>query len=115
MKVFLLILLFAFASSKYSEEIMQLAECVIDSKKIKEYLPKLVEAIKTKDFNNILKVGFAAFKEIKTELNECYYSEPVLKSLKDCKNIVMYRLCCRLCPVFFGKTGCLNNCSKKNC
>ena len=92
---------------------MQLAECVIDSKKIKEYFPKLVEAIKTKDFNNILKVGFAAFKEIKTELNECYYSEPVLKGI--CKNVLMYRLCCKSCPVIFGKSICLNNCSKRHC
>ena len=113
MKAFLLILLFVFASSKNSEDLMQLAECVIDSKKIKEYLPKLVEAIKTKDFNNILKVGFAAFKEIKTELTQCYYSEPVLKG--NCKNVLPYRICCIQCPSIFGKSICLNNCLKKHC
>ena len=112
MKALLLVLLFALSSCNFSGELMQFTQCIVKSQKVKEYLPKILEAIKTKNFQNILKVGFLAFKEIKAEVKECFYSEPVLKG---CKNTLAFGWCCDECPHFYGRAQCVQNCMGKYC
>ena len=79
MRTFLVVLLFALASCNFSSNLKQIAQCLVESQKLREYLPKLVNAIKTGDYQTLLKEGLLAYKEIKSEVRECFFSEPILR------------------------------------
>ena len=95
MKTFLVILLFALTTCEFPAELVKVAKCVVQSQKVKEYLPKLVTAIQDGDVETLLTLGLTAFKEVKEEVKECI-DEPVLK-YTSCKQIALYRICIRDC------------------
>ena len=91
MKTFLVVLLFALACCNFSSNLKQIAQCLIESQKLRKYLPKLVNAVKTGDYQTLLKEGLSAYQEIKTEVKECYDSEPILRG-DDCKHKILPEL-----------------------
>ena len=84
MKAFLIVLLFSIATCEFSLNFGEIAKCIFESKKLKEYLPKLIKKLKEKDFENLLSLGLIAFQEVKEEIKCCIDSEePILKGCRD--------------------------------
>ena len=112
MRTFLVVLLFALASCSFSSNLKQIAQCLVESQKLREYLPKLVNAIQTGDYQTLLKEGLLAYQEIKTEVKECYFSEPILRG--KCKHVILFSICLDGCPLI-GYDACYKNCVKEFC
>ena len=114
MKALLVVLLLAFASCQFPEELLEVASCAFKSEKLRENIPKVIEAFKTKDFEKILSTVFTAFPEVKQDIEKCLdeNAEPVLKS--SCKNYSKYDLCCKNCG-FWGKAKCKMECFNRFC
>ena len=112
MRTFLVVLLFALASCNFSQNLKQIAQCLVESQKLREYLPKLVNAIKTGDYQTLLKEGLLAYQEIKSEVKDCFFSEPILKF--DCKHVILFNLCINGCgPIGFNE--CYDSCLATFC
>ena len=111
MKILLLVFLFALTSCDFS----QIVKCAFESKKLQEYIPKILNTLKNKDFQALISEGFTAFTEIKGELTECLAPEPNLK----CAHEVLYTVCTGGCiPKLINPKGyldCVQACSKKHC
>ena len=113
MRTFLVVLLFALASCNFSSNLKQIAQCLVESQKLREYLPKLVKAIKTGDYQTLLKEGLLAYKEIKSEVRECFFSEPILRG-GDCKHVILFSICLDGCPLI-GYDACYKSCVAQFC
>ncbi len=96
MKILLLVLLLAISRCSFPENILDIANCLLKSKKIKENIPKILEVIKSGDISQILFNGLSIFSEVKSEVTSCL-SEPTLTGLYD--------------PTCYPK--CLNECKAK--
>ena len=114
MRTFLVVLLFALASCNFSSNLKQIAQCLIESQKLREYLPKLVKAIKAGDYQTLLKEGLSAYQEIKTEVKECYDSEPILR-VDDCKHKIVYAICLNGCDNILAYKICSQSCYDLYC
>lgn len=112
MRAFLVVLLFTLASCNLTSNLKQIAQCLIQSKKLREYLPKLIKAIKTKDYQALLMEVLSAYKEIKSEVKECYDSEPILRG--DCKHPILFAICLDGCPLI-GYDKCYKGCVQIHC
>ena len=113
MKAFLVILLLALTTSKFQDDIINIAQCVLKSEKIKEeVLPKVISALKNGDFASLISIVLESFPKIKEEIMECLYSEPVLKYT--CKNLKLYQVCSNKCD-WLHDPQCDLNCQKKFC
>ena len=90
MKAILIILLIAFASSNFSEDLKNVTKCLLQSKTLRGLFPKAIEAITNGDYMSLVSAGIQSFPKIKAEVLECIADEPILKvSLKcyrDCGN-----------------------------
>ena len=109
MKTILLILLFALACSKFPEDIIEIAKCLIKSEALRGLIPKVIEAIKNKDYMSIVFAIIQAFPQIKEEVMNCLNPEPVLKLDTSC-----YSRCTGGCPGVHENYGkrkeCMWNC-----
>ena len=112
MKAFLVILLLALATSKFPDDIINLAQCALKSEKIKEVLPKVISTPKNGDFASLISIVFSSFPKIKEEIMECLFSEPVLKYT--CKNLILYKVCSNKCD-WLHDPQCDLNCQKMFC
>ena len=112
MRTFLVVLLFALASCSFSSNLKQITQCLVESQKLREYLPKLVNAIQTGDYQTLLKEGLLAYQEIKSEVKECYDSEPILKD--KCAHVIKFSLCIDSCTII-NYWDCYNNCVTQFC
>ena len=113
MRSLLLLFLFALVACDFEKKVLKFASCAFESKKLRENLPKVIEALKAGDFSKILSIGLSSFVEIKNEILDCVNDEPVL-SASDCKNSIMYMACIKGCP-FLGRKKCLNDCWNHFC
>ena len=113
MRALLLIFLFALVACNFEHEVLKFASCAFKSEKLRENIPKVIEAVKTGDFEKILSVGLASFSEVKRDIFECVNNEPELLD-KPCKNTLMAMACYNTCPIF-GRAKCVMECTKKYC
>ena len=113
MRSLLLLFLFALVACDFEQKVLKFATCAFESKKLRENLPKVIEALKAGDFSKILSIGLSSFSEVKKEILDCVNDEPVL-SASDCKNSIMYMACVNACP-FLGRKSCLDACWKTWC
>ncbi len=114
MRVLLLVFLFALASCDFQQKLFKFATCAFKSEKLRENLPKVIEAFNTGDFSKILSTAFVSFIEVKKEILDCVNDEPELLG-KPCKNILMFKACCDICPPLWGRGSCVTDCVKKYC
>ena len=106
-----LIFLFALVSCDFEQKVLKIASCAFKSEKLRENLLKVIEALKTGDFSNILSIGLASFVEVKKDILDCVNDEPVLAG---CKNYVQFSICLKTCfPPNLSK--CIKNCQGKFC
>ena len=114
MRALLLVFLFALVSCDFQQKLFKFATCAFKSEKLRENLPKVIEAFKTGDFSKILSTAFVSFIEVKKDILDCVNDEPELLD-KPCKNVLMVRACSRGCPPFWGRGPCVERCAKKYC
>ena len=116
MRSLLLIFLFTLVACDFEQNVFNFASCALKSEKLRENLPKVIEALKTGDFSKILSIGLAAFAEVKKEILECVNDEPELLAPK-CKNPTTYSICCNACRIAQRKTyrTCQQNCYRRWC
>ena len=114
MKAFLVILLLALATSKFPDDIIELVQCVLKNEKIKEVVPKVLVALKNGDFASPISIAFTSFPQIKKEIEECMYSEPVLEA-STCLQLKLYQVCSRQCGDWRKDPQCDLDCQKKYC
>ena len=101
MRVLLVVLLLALVSGKLPEDLLEMASCILKSEKLRENIPKVLFAIKSKDFSKIISTAFSSFLEIKQDVEKCLdeNTEPLLKK-SGCSNLDIYNKCltnCRCC------------------
>ena len=114
MRALLLVFLFALASCDFQQKLFKFATCAFKSEKLRENLPKVIEAFNTGDFSKILSTAFVSFIEVKKDILDCVNDEPELLD-KPCKNVLMAQACFNTCPPLWGRGPCVEGCTKKYC
>ena len=122
MRALLVILLLALANCKFPEKLLEVASCILKGEKFKENFPKVLVAIKSKDFSKIISTAFSSFLEIKQDVEKCLdeNTEPLLKK-SGCSNLDIYNKCltnCRCCVPGYRQAclvQCKYDCFKKYC
>ena len=77
-----------------------------------ELLPKVVDAIKSKDFASLVSLALAQFPKVKAEVMDCM-AEPTLKGC----NVLHLSSCLADCSTQLGwaKANCPNACRRRWC
>ena len=115
MRTLLFVFLFALVACDFQEKVFKFASCAFKSEKLRENLPKVIEAFKTGDFSKILSTAFVSFLEVKKDILDCVSDEPELLD-KPCKNVWNVKICSKGCPLLGRKRGdCIDRCVKKYC
>jgi hypothetical protein len=114
MKAYLVILLFAFITCALTDDLEKLAKCVISSPTVSELLPKVLEAVKAKDYSNLVKLALAQLPKLKKELMGCI-SEPTLKVTCDLTKLGACVQGCNSITDEISKLQCLQGCRKLFC
>ena len=115
MRTLLFVFLFALATCDFQEKVFKFASCAFKSEKLRENLPKVIEAFNTGDFSKILSTVFVSFVEVKKDILDCVNDEPELL-VEPCKNPLMANACCKVCPIIGAKRGeCIDDCIKRHC
>ena len=116
MRALLLIFLFALVACDFEQNIFNFASCALKSEKLRENIPKVIEALKTGDFSEILSIGLAAFAEVKKDILECVNDEPELLA-PTCKYGLRYSICCNACKITKRSPykQCQQNCYRNWC
>ena len=116
MRSLLLIFLFALVACNFEQNVFNFASCALKSEKLRENLPKVIEALKTGDFSKILSICLAAFAEVKKDILECVNDEPELLA-PTCKKGVRYTVCCNACRITDRNSfrQCQQNCYRRWC
>ena len=116
MRSLLLVFLIALVACDFEQNVLNFASCALKSQKLRENLPKVIEALKTGDFSKILSIGLTAFAEVKKDILECVNDEPVLLGAS-CKNYVTYRICYGACKTRGRSSSnqCQKSCSGRWC
>ena len=114
MKAFLVILLFALTACALPGDLLKLAQCVVRSPSALELLPKVVDAVKSKDFASLVSLALAQFPKVKAEVMDCM-AEPTLKgclypALLDCK-----QYCSNNSDKVSNLVSCVKNCRDRFC
>ena len=112
MRSLLLLFLFALVACDFEQNVLKFASCALKSEKLRVNIPKVIEALKTGDFSNILSIGLTAFSEVKKDILECVNDEPVLES--KCPNPFQYTVCVNVCKMI-NRQPCIQNCYKRWC
>ena len=112
MRALLLLFLFALVACDFEQKVFKYASCAFKSEKLRENIPKVIEALKAGDFSKILSIGLTSFPEVKKEILDCVNDEPVLGL--NCKNAFSFAACSRGCP-YNVRNQCMQNCYKKYC
>ena len=108
MKAFLIVLLLAFAACKFPDDLINVVKCIIRNERVKELLPKALEAVKNRDFLSLVQTAIAEFPKVKEEIKECLNSEPILTF--ECNNKILYE-----CNAKCKNEACLRDCVIEKC
>ena len=113
------ILFLCFLACISCTNIIDVALCLIKTPKFKEEALNIYEAVKTKDFVNILKTATTAFVSLKeVALNECVDDDVNLKLL-NCEHLFNHLSClkknCGLPDSSPRYNTCLHECYKIHC
>ena len=115
MRTLLFVFLFALVACDFQEKVFKFASCAFKSEKLRENLPKVIEAFNTGDFSKILSTVFVSFVEVKKDILDCVNDEPELL-VEPCKNVLMCYSCFRTCPLLGkGRGTCIDDCIKRYC
>ena len=98
MRSLLLIFLFALVACDFEQNVFNFVSCALKSEKLRENLPKVIEALRSGDFSKILSIGLTALAEVKKDILECVNDEPELLGAS-CKNPVTFGICYNACKI----------------
>ena len=117
MRSLLLIFLFTLVACDFEQNVINFASCALKSKKLRENLPKVIEALKTGDFSEILSIGLTAFAEVKKEILECVNDDEPELLAPECQYSLRYSVCCNVCKVTKREPyrQCQQNCYRRWC
>ena len=117
MRSLLLIFLFTLVACDFEQNVFNFASCALKSEKLRENLPKVIEALKTGDFSEILSIGLTAFAEVKKEILECVNDDEPELLAPNCKNPTTYSICCNACRITDRNSyrQCQQNCYRRWC
>jgi hypothetical protein len=113
MKAVLVVLLFALTACALPGDLLKLAQCVVRSPSALELLPKVVDAVKSKDFGSLVTLALSQFPKVKAEVMDCM-AEPVLKGC-DLLHLASCGVDCGNKGDGWARAACLNDCRRRFC
>ena len=113
MKAVLVVLLFALTACALPTDLLKLAKCVVRSPSALELLPKVVDAVKSKDFASLVSLALAQFPKVKAEVMDCM-AEPALKGC-DLVHLASCGVDCGSKPDAGKRAACLSDCRRRWC
>ena len=113
MKAVLVVLLFALTACALPTDLLKLAQCVVRSPSALELLPKVVDAVKSKDFASLVSLALAQFPKVKAEVMDCM-AEPALKGC-DLVHLASCGVDCGSKPDAGKRAACLSDCRRRWC
>ena len=113
MKAYIVVLLFALTACALPDDLVKVGKCLLQSPTVWKVVPKVVEAVKNKDFVTLVQLALTEVPVIKDEVLECM-GEPVLKV--KC-NAVALGICLASCNSgdLWKKAACANDCRRQYC